>query len=334
GTDEESGLDYWKVQNSWGPDWGEAGFFRILRGSNECGIEKDVVCGDPKITVPRNVEMAVTDEIVEIVNSLNTTWTASHNKYSHMSRSEFNGSRLTQNEKIRGILPVHEVYQRVSVPASFDSRDQWPGCIGAIRDQGGCGSCWAFSATEVFADRACIEGKTQTNIPMSPQYLIDCDNIDAGCGGGSEAVVWMFMKNKGVASEECLPYKEKADVRCPRTCVDGSPIEVMKAATDYQVKSNPASIQQEILANGPVQAGFTVYTDFNAYSTGVYQHVWGRQEGGHAIKIVGWGMEGSVPYWTVANSWGPDWGEDGFFRILRGSNECGIEADIYAGTVA
>lgn len=68
-----------------------------------------------------------------------------------------------------------------------------------------------------------------------------------------------------------------------------------------------------------------VYDDFLTYKSGVYQHVSGGDPGGHAIKIIGWGVENGTPYWLCANSWNYSWGENGFFKILRGKNECGIE---------
>jgi cathepsin B len=93
-----------------------------------------------------------------------------------------------------------------------------------------------------------------------------------------------------------------------------------------------ATIQAAIMSDGPVEAAFTVYADFETYASGIYQHVSGGDEGGHAIRIVGWGTDSGVDYWTVANSWNPYWGESGFFRILRGANECGIEASVTASS--
>jgi cathepsin B len=79
------------------------------------------------------------------------------------------------------------------------------------------------------------------------------------------------------------------------------------------------------MAGGPVETAFTVYTDFANYVSGIYHHVSGGVEGGHAVRIVGWGVEGGNKYWKVANSWNPYWGEKGYFRIKRGNSECGIE---------
>ena len=84
---------------------------------------------------------------------------------------------------------------------------------------------------------------------------------------------------------------------------------------------------------GPVQGAFNVYRDFFSYKSGVYKHLSGSSAGGHAIKIVGWGVDSTskLPYWIVANSWDVTWGLNGFFWILRGSDECGIEDNVWSG---
>jgi len=84
-------------------------------------------------------------------------------------------------------------------------------------------------------------------------------------------------------------------------------------------------IQQAVMAGGPMSVAFTVYSDFENYAGGIYHHVTGSMAGGHAVKVVGWGVEGGVKYWKIANSWNPHWGEKGYFRIKRGDNEGGIE---------
>jgi len=83
-----------------------------------------------------------------------------------------------------------------------------------------------------------------------------------------------------------------------------------------------------IAEGGPVETAFTVYEDFENYAGGIYHHVTGEEAGGHAVKFVGWGVENGTKYWKVANSWNPYWGEAGYFRILRGSNEGGIEDQV------
>ena len=89
------------------------------------------------------------------------------------------------------------------------------------------------------------------------------------------------------------------------------------------------AIQQAIMLGGPVETAFSVYEDFENYVSGIYYHVTGALLGGHAVRFVGWGEENGTKYWRVANSWNPFWGEDGYFRIRRGTNECGIEGECY-----
>lgn len=77
---------------------------------------------------------------------------------------------------------------------------------------------------------------------------------------------------------------------------------------------------------------FTVYDDFENYASGVYKATSSKSVGGHAVKLVGWGVDGGVKYWKIANSWNPYWGENGYFRIVRGTNECGIESQAGANS--
>ena len=91
-----------------------------------------------------------------------------------------------------------------------------------------------------------------------------------------------------------------------------------------------SKIQQAIMQNGPVETAFSVYADFENYVSGIYHHTTGGELGGHAVRIVGWGVEDGVKYWKVANSWNPHWGEEGYFRIKRGNSECGIEDQVIA----
>ena len=103
------------------------------------------------------------------------------------------------------------------------------------------------------------------------------------------------------------------------------------ASKIYQVKETELEIQKEIMTNGPVEAGFLVYDDFLLYKSGVYQHAEGKKIGLHNGKIIGWGVENGVNYWLVVNSFNIFWGDFGKFKILRGKNNCDIEANVVAG---
>ena len=133
------------------------------------------------------------------------------------------------------------------------------------------------------------------------------------------------------------PSDEYSTPKCTKECLDGDfktayADDKVKAKSAYTV-SNEKNMMEEISTNGPVTAAFTVYEDFTSYTSGVYQHTTGKALGGHAIEIVGYGTENGTPYWKVKNSWNDSWGDGGFFKILRGSNECGIEGTVSAGLV-
>merc|ERR1712113_417868 len=99
---------------------------------------------------------------------------------------------------------------------------------------------------------------------------------------------------------------------------------------DTVTANGVTGIQQAIMAGGPMEVAFTVYADFENYAGGIYHHVSGEGVGGHAVKVVGWGVDNGVNYWKIANSWNPYWGENGYFRIKFG--EGGIDAQAVASS--
>jgi len=286
------------------------------------------------------------DKVIAFVNNLNTTWKAGRSV-------RFQGLRVKEVKALCGVLdtidesplPLEASVLSSAYPDTFDARTQWPNCasIGTILDQGHCGSCWAFGAAEALTDRICIGSNGALKPQISEQDLTSCDTSNSGCNGGNLVPAWNYMKNTGVVTEPCYPYAMGACThpgcsgwatpKCNKTCSNGAVFTSDKhyAATVVAVARNVDAIANEILKNGPVEAAFTVYEDFNNYKSGVYQHVTGKAEGGHAIKIIGWGTQNGTPYWLVANSWNTSWGDKGFFLIRRGTNECGIETSVTAG---
>jgi len=276
------------------------------------------------------------------INSLpNITWTASDNSaFNKMTLWQFKKSRVNlrrkKDEPTASESADSEEGRRnlATIPAAFDSRTVWPTCIHPIRDQQGCGSCWAFSGSEVLSDRFCIVSNKSINQVLSAQYLVSCDTQQWGCDGGYLPDSWKFLENTGDVSDSCSPYKSGAGVvpACSKLskCADGSTLRKYYAKKNSTKSfTNATAIQAEILANGPVQAGMDVYSDFMSYRSGIYTNTTGSTYlGGHAVKIVGWGNSNGANYWIVANSWGVYWGESGFFRIKFGS---GIGTRVYAG---
>uniref|UniRef100_UPI00358F1BEA cathepsin B isoform X1 n=1 Tax=Myxine glutinosa TaxID=7769 RepID=UPI00358F1BEA len=303
----------------------------------------------------------LTNKMVQYVNHLNTTWKAGHN---------FEGVSLGYVKHLCGTilhgrrLPVRQLRFQPELPKEFDSRTAWPHCptIREIRDQGICGSCWAFGAVESISDRFCIHSKGKVNVHISAEDLLSCcDYCGMGCNGGFPASAWEFWTRSGLVTggnyaskQGCRPYTfppcehhingsrpqcttERGDTpECKHKCSTGYSPSYEKdkyfGERSYSVGSNEEQIRTEIYLNGPVEADFSVYGDFLHYKSGVYQHVAGSLMGGHAIRLLGFGEEGGTPYWLAANSWNTDWGNRGFFKILRGNDECGIESDIVAGS--
>ncbi|KAG8223840.1 hypothetical protein J437_LFUL007861 [Ladona fulva] len=237
-------------------------------------------------------------------------------------------------------------------PISFDAREEWPYCstIGSIRDQGRCGSCWAFATADVMTDKTCIKSRGALNSHLSPENLLTCcSSCGHGCDGGYPEEAFLYWMRTGVvtggdygSNEGCQPYSHQAyfdgtTPACIQQCQPGSginyPADLHFGSSAYAVSPHADEIQKEIFTNGPVVAGFQVYEDFITYSHGVYMHITGRFLGDHAIKIIGWGEENNVPYWLCANSWGVNWGINGFFKILRSFNESGIEQFVVTGSL-
>jgi len=309
---------------------------------------------------------AFTDDMINYINGMETTWKAGENKnFRHMSMSAIRGM---MGVKMTGdiVLPV-ETNDHISnddIPDEFDARKQWPNCptIGDIRDQANCGSCWAFGAVEAMSDRICISSNGNEKPRISAEDLLSCcSSCGFGCEGGYLGAAWQFWVRSGLVTggnftthDGCQPYsiapcehhmeggqypacsaETEPTPKCQKQCQAGYAVSYDKdkhfGTKAYSVSRDQASIQKEIFTNGPVEASYTVYEDFLSYKSGVYQHKAGSALGGHAVKILGWGTESGTPYWLIANSWNSDWGDNGYFKIIRGKNDCGIESGINAG---
>jgi len=204
------------------------------------------------------------------------------------------------------------------IPDNFDSRNQWPGCLPNIRDQGHCGAHWAINTAAVLSERFCVATATKTNVPLSIQNMISCDDDNAGCSsGGNVYQAWSYLQENGTVSETCWPYSSGKDGQvetCRSTCKDSGEWKTYKAK-QMKIYTSPADAQKDLMANGPLIATFMVYEDFLVYQGGIYRHIAGETLGWFTAKIVGWGIDGATKYWIGANVWGTTWGEQGYFRI-------------------
>jgi cathepsin B len=283
-----------------------------------------------------NARHPVNQEIVdEIKQSTNLWWPAEpkDNHFQYHSEEQIVGLMGTKIDHDRdveqatemGITNFNEDFNG-EVPVEFNSTAEWTECPFDIRDQGQCGSCWAFGAVESLEDRLCIKSGGNFTADLSEQNVIGCDYVGFGCQGGWPLSAFAYLSILGTVTEECFPYtagQTGSASGCTFKCKDKTVSNKRYRCQYPWINFTNSGIKNEIAQRGPVETGFTVYEDFMNYQGGIYDHITGKALGGHAVKITGWGVENGTQYWIAANSWSTSWGEDGFFKIKEGSSGFG-----------
>ncbi|EAR83820.1 papain family cysteine protease (macronuclear) [Tetrahymena thermophila SB210] len=206
-----------------------------------------------------------------------------------------------------------------------------------------CGSCWAFAATSALSDRIKIaRNATFPDINLSPQFLLSCqqDQEDLGCNGGDARNAFAWIHSNNITDETCSVYRAKGYTNgqaCTQQikCQNCSPLIGCKSQTNYQIYgvseygdvSGEEAMMQEIYQRGPITCGIAVPDALLNYTGGIFYDRTGDLEIEHDISVVGYGtLKNGTKYWMVRNSWGTYWGENGFFRIIRGVNNLNIES--------
>ncbi|XP_066294740.1 uncharacterized protein [Branchiostoma lanceolatum] len=220
----------------------------------------------PEVQYPS--DQASTQEIIDYINSINTTWKAGQNfeGWTEADLKGLCGTILDDPDKDKIPFKLHDV-SNLEVPAKFDARDKWPNCVGPIRNQLSCGSCWAFAAVTTLSDRFCIQGGI--DVVLSPQDMVSCDKANHGCNGGFLSLAWKYLEKSGVVEDCCMPYQSGSTRNvppCPSSCMpEGTSGEV------FRIYSDPMQIKTELMNHGPLQTGFTVYSDFMSYKSGYFR---------------------------------------------------------------
>lgn len=222
-------------------------------------------------------------------------------------------------------------YAPSTLPRAFQADQRWPRLLSDVKDQGWCSSSWALSTVGVASDRISIGRGERVN--LGAQGLLNCDTRgQAGCKGGHVDQAWHFLRKTGSWEEDCIPYRGSPSVcQIPRChAYRTQPAYRVGRSNTYTLpRRREHDIMYEISNQGPVQTILQINTDFFMYTSGVYKKTnLARPEpaGHHAMRIVGWGEdETGLKYWTLANSWGREWGEQGLVRVARGTNECKVE---------
>eukprot|EP01061_Rhynchopus_euleeides_P010008 TRINITY_DN19334_c0_g1_i1.p1 TRINITY_DN19334_c0_g1~~TRINITY_DN19334_c0_g1_i1.p1 ORF type:complete len:342 (+),score=99.86 TRINITY_DN19334_c0_g1_i1:126-1151(+) len=306
-------------------------------------------------------------EVAKKVNAKQSSWKAAPPRRFNSTGDvkKVCGTWLPGHPRYAQPPPVRHIEKPKSgIPESWDARTQWANCtvMLKVQDQSACGSCWAFAAAQAFQDRQCLY--RVLDVEMSAEDTATCCSgfecgFSQGCSGGQPSTALQWMTTVGVVTggaygdpSLCMPYAfppcthhdavpssypqcSEADYptpQCNRTCSEGYPRQYSddkhRGGTVYSV-SGVDSIMAALL-QGPLVAVFRVFSDFPTYTSGVYRYTSGDFLGGHAVELIGFGTEGGDDYWLVKNSWNGEWGDQGFFKILRGVNECGIEDSVVA----
>ncbi|WOL02088.1 low-temperature-induced cysteine proteinase-like [Canna indica] len=241
------------------------------------------------------------------------------NKFADLSNEEFRAkymSRIPKSRDMRvnksGDIGLDWRQESCEAPRSLDWRKK--GVVTAVKDQGDCGSCWAFSSTGAMEGINAIT--TGDLISLSEQELVDCDKTNEGCEGGymDYAFEWV-ISNGGIDTELNYPYTGK-DGKCNIYKEETKVVTI----DDYQdVKPNDDAVLCAVVKQ-PVSVGIDASSlDFQLYTGGIYDGACSSNPDDidHAVLIVGYGSQGDIDYWIVKNSWGTSWGMQGYIYIRR-----------------
>jgi hypothetical protein len=189
-----------------------------------------------------------------------------------------------------------------------------------VKDQGYCGSCWAFSATEQIESDAIRLGLLTTSDTLSPEQIVQCDSVDDGCDGGNTATAFDYVINAGgIESDSQYPYTSYYDVT--GTC-NANSADFIVTVDEYYLLKDEDAMMSHIFSTGPISICVDAST-WSSYVSGIITTCGLNVD--HCVQAVGLNTEEG--YWIIRNSWGTEWGNDGYIWVENGSNMCNIAYD-------
>jgi len=260
---------------------------------------------------------------------------------------------LTQTKGYRHLRPPAALVESTgNEPSDYDLRAEHPKCfpkdgVEVVRNQGLCGSCWAFASATSMMHNLCSSKEEPAlatpddRFEVATQMFLSCNDNMNGCDGGMAADAASATKNKGgIIKERAFPYKcgggdahdhfAQDSAQCKvapwgANCPSSSPTPGWKFFGAAGIDGE-GPMKTVISEGNSLYVSFTVYSNFFSWKDGVYSRTSGKKAGGHAVAGIGYGTEGGKKYWLLQNSWGPGGsGINGYVKFLRGSNLAGVE---------
>jgi C1A family cysteine protease len=259
-------------------------------------------------------------------------------KFFDLTTEEFRKTYLNLNistiQRIKAMYSSNRIQinkLKGDAPDAYDWREQ--GAVSPVKNQGSCGSCWAFSAIGNIESQYQI--KTKKSGIFSEQQLVDCDKVDEGCNGGLMDQAFTYLESTGVMNSSDYSYTGRGG-QCK---FDQS--KVVAKVSGYKFangKDNAVDenqLKQMLYENGPFSIAINA-TLLQFYFGGIFNpwsFLCNPKSLNHGVLLVGYGVEGSKPYWIIKNSWGSSWGEKGYFRLIAGKGACGVNTFVVTAEV-
>jgi cathepsin F len=250
-------------------------------------------------------------------------------KFFDLSQEEFKANYLTlKNDDKRFLreLPRYDFtpsFADNEYPENFDWRDF--NVMGPVKKQGKCGGCWAF--TTVGTIEAYYTIKTGKKKVFSEQQLLDCNKLAMGCDGGNMRQGYEYLVSNGLMLQEEYPFElENPKKNIEYNCRYNEKNTYVKVKHFEIISKDEEEMKKILYEKGPLSASINSHL-LMFYKDGIfdpYLNFICKTGVNHAVILVGYGVENGVKYWTVKNSWGDNWGDNGYFKIKRGEGLCGI----------